>query len=245
MVRAVIGALGFLSRLPVGQSEADWSAFTARPAVIPVTGYVIGAIVALPLLLPLPDALVGFGYLAAIYLLTGITHVDGLVDTADGVASHGKADSLEAMKDSDVGVGGMLALGLLLVGLYAIGTVLPSLGTTGLWLVVAAEVGAKLGMTVVVGLGTTTHDGLGRLVASRANRWTVATAALVSLPAAALAWPNWAGAVALLAGAIVGVAVTEWAEHRLGTINGDVMGATNELARLAALYAGVIVWTVS
>jgi adenosylcobinamide-GDP ribazoletransferase len=196
-------------------------------------------------LLPLPQEIVGFAFIVAIFLLTGINHADGLVDTADGLVSHGKVETVEAMKDSSVGVGGLLALGLLLVGLYSVGTTLPDMGRAGLGLVIAAEVGAKLGMTVVIGLGSTTHDGLGRTVAGNADRRTVLTAFALSLPAATLTVPSPSGAIAILAGLVVGVGTTRWADRTLGTINGDVMGATNELARIAALYAGVIVWTVS
>ncbi|MFW6385068.1 MAG: adenosylcobinamide-GDP ribazoletransferase, partial [Halodesulfurarchaeum sp.] len=88
-VAAIRGGLGFLTALPIGRTEADWDAFVSRPGVIPVVGYVVGSIIALPFLLPLPAPFVGFLFVLAVYLATGINHVDGLLDVADGVSTHG------------------------------------------------------------------------------------------------------------------------------------------------------------
>jgi adenosylcobinamide-GDP ribazoletransferase len=51
--------------------------------------------------------------------------------------------------------------------------------------------------------------------------------------------------VALLAAVATALAVERWANAHLGGVSGDVLGATNELARLAALHLGVIAWTLS
>jgi adenosylcobinamide-GDP ribazoletransferase len=48
---------------------------------------------------------------------------------------------------------------------------------------------------------------------------------------------------AVLIGLLTGAVVWRWARPSLGGVNGDVLGATIELARVAALHAGVVVWT--
>jgi adenosylcobinamide-GDP ribazoletransferase len=245
VLRAVAGALGFLTWLPVGRTPDHWEAFVARPGVIPAVGYVVGAIAGIPFLLSLPDPIVGALFVLALYLATGLNHVDGLVDLADGVATHGDADRARAaMKDSEVGVAGVLALGLVLVSLYAVGRTLAAGSLEVIGLVIAAEVGAKLGMTAVTALGTAAHDGLGRTLSENADRRTLRIAALISLPAAALTLPNPAGALALGTGLATGIAMERWTADRLGGTTGDVFGATNEVARLLALGMGVIAWTL-
>jgi len=245
LLRGVQGAIGFLTWLPVGRSEAHWKSFAAHPWVIPIVGYVVGVIAVVPFLLPLPGPLVGALYLLAIYLATGINHVDGLLDLADGLATHGDAErALAAMQDSAVGVAGVLSLGIVLVGLFAMGQTLAGLPRAAVGLVLAAEVGAKLGMVAVIALGTATHEGLGEALSSVAGRGTLLAASILALPAVLVTWPRPAAIATLVMGASVGLAIVWWTQRRLGGISGDVMGATNELARLAGLGAGVILWTL-
>jgi adenosylcobinamide-GDP ribazoletransferase len=43
----------------------------------------------------------------------------------------------------------------------------------------------------------------------------------------------------------VALALLWWADAALGGASGDVFGASNELARVAGLHAGVVAWTLS
>lgn len=243
VLTALRGAVGFLTTLPVGQTAAAWEAFADRPAVMVGVGYVLGALVAVSLALPLPDPVVGFAFVLAYGLFGGINHADGLLDVADGVATHGDpAEARAAMKDSSIGVGAVLALGFVLLGLYALGQTLAGAGLFGL--VIAAEVGAKLGMVTVLARGTASHEGLGSALSTSAGPQTLPLALLGAAPAALLTWPAPAGALAVLAGAGTGLLGERWARTRLGGINGDLLGATNEVGRLAALLVGVIAWTL-
>lgn len=248
---ALRGGLGFLTTLPVDQTKADWNAFVANPGVIPLVGYVVGAIAALPFLLPLPDPIVGFLFVFVLYLLTGINHVDGLLDVADGVGTHdGDESARQAMKDSSIGVGAVLSLGIVLLGLFALGQTLaggslPVSGPVGIvGLVVAAEVAAKLAMILVLARGTPTHDGLGHVLAEGTDGGTVAVGVFFALPVVVFTWPSKAPALALVMGSSTGLVAERWAAGRLGGISGDVVGATNEIARLVALGSGVIAWTL-
>ncbi len=47
----------------------------------------------------------------------------------------------------------------------------------------------------------------------------------------------------LLAAVLAALFVFHWARVNLNGVSGDVLGATNEIARVAALHAGVITWT--
>jgi len=257
LFHAVRGALGFLSRLPVGQDERAWQAFRSTPAAFPLAGYAVGTAVALPVAVaavvttPVLAPTLAVAFPASVYGVTGIAHLDGLADLGDAAVVHGDANRrLSVARDSQVGVGGALSVALAVVGLALAGLALATLaggrgGLRAAGIVLAAEVGAKFGVVVVAALGTPSHDGMGARVADGVGIGGTVLPAALSIPAAAATWPAPAAAVALVAGPLSALSVLWWARGRLGGVNGDVFGAANELARLAGLHAGVVAWTLS
>jgi adenosylcobinamide-GDP ribazoletransferase len=261
VLTATKGALGFLTRLPTGRSEAAWTAFRETPAAFPLAGWVVGALAAIPLfaattpaLGPIPAPTAAFGYLLALYAVTGINHADGVADLGDAAVVHGDAaDRRAVLKDTEVGVGAVLALGLVLVGLGLAALSLAGIRAGAVpntpvlavpvvvGVVVAAEVGAKLGMAALACLGDPAFEGLGSAFTGN-DPTALVGPAVVAAPVVLLGAP----AVAALLGAIlVSLALLGWARANLGGVNGDVFGAANELARLAGIHLGVIAWTLS
>lgn len=248
MLTALRGALGFLSRLPVGGGEPAWEAFRARPAAFPLAGYLLGAVAALPVAagaaLDLPPATVAVAYPAWLFATAGITHLDGVADLGDALVIHGDAaDRRRVMGDSAVGVGGVLAVVLVVAGLAGAAAAIAALGLRAVALVVVAEVAAKLATAAVACLGEASHEGLGSALTGPTRPASLVLPALLALPAGLLTWPRPAGAVALVAGAAAGLLPLWWGRRNLGGVSGDLMGTANELGRLVALHAGVIAWT--
>jgi adenosylcobinamide-GDP ribazoletransferase len=259
VLTAVRGALAFLTRLPVGGGAAGWAAFRAAPAAFPLAAYPIGALVALPVALAglLPGAAPGLAptaaaaSLAAVYAVTGVAHADGLADLGDAAAVHGDADARRAvLKDSQAGVGAVLAVALavagLALGLYAlVAVVLPAAGLRrAVGLLVASEVGAKLGMAAIACLGDAAFEGVGAELTSRAGRRQLLGPLVAALPALLFTAPGpatLAAPAAVAAALAVALACLRWADRRLGGVNGDVFGAANELGRVAGLHAGAVV----
>lgn len=245
MLRALQGALGFLTRFPVGSDERAWDAFRTTPAAFPAAGAVVGAIAAVPLAL-IPGEAGVVGYLGVLYLSTGVAHVDGLADLGDATAAHGTGDRRQALKDVTVGAGGTLAVCLVVVGL-AVGCL--ALADVG-WqraaaVVIAAEVGAKAGMATLAVRSRPLHEGLGSAVLGGAEGASLlplvgAAGVVVGLTPAAI---RPATATGLLVGVAVSLLVGRWATSVLGGVNGDVLGAANELARVAGVTGG-IAWTL-
>ncbi len=265
-VAALRGAVGFLTRVPVGRDERAWEAFKTAPATFPLAGYLVGALVAAPFaivtlastvpLVAVPSAVaplaptVAFAYVVAVYAVTGINHLDGVADLGDAAVVHGDADRRrEAMKDTTVGVGAVLAVAVVLAGLALGGLALADLAgsspSTAVAVVVASEVGAKAGMALLACAGTATHEGLGSALTAPATPESFARPALAAAPAVALSWPSPAAAAALAGALAVAVAVMRRARGALGGVSGDVFGAVNELGRVAGLHAGVVAWTLS
>lgn len=239
---AVRGAIGFLTRLPIGRSERAWNALGATPAVMVPAAYVIGAIAAIPVLL-LPAMTAGVAYPAVLLVLTGIAHADGLADLGDAAVVHGPpAERREVMQDTVTGVGGTVVLALDLLGLTLAGIALAGAPIRlALGIVLAAEVGAKLSMVGLAVLGGSGHPGMGANLLG-ANLAQLAIAIGLAVPAGLVGWPVLAPAVALLAAPVAVAALATWANAKLGGLSGDVFGAANELARLVGLHAGVVAW---
>jgi adenosylcobinamide-GDP ribazoletransferase len=220
--------------------------------VFPLVGYVVGGLAALAFLLPLPVPTAAALYLVTLYLVTGVTHADGLADLGDAAVVHGDAERrLSVLKDSQTGVGGVLALGVTLVvlGLGAFG--LAGAGgrlalTAGVAIAVAAEVGAKAGMATLVCLGESAHEGLGSALVGANDSSGLLAVAVVCLPLVALAPVTGGPAVVatLVCGPLVALLVRAWGREHLGGVSGDLLGATNELARATAIHVGVVTWTL-
>nr|HID58499.1 adenosylcobinamide-GDP ribazoletransferase [Desulfobacterales bacterium] len=112
IIRDFISCLQFLTVLPLGR-PTPFDAPRTVP-LFPAAGLFIGSILAVAdylfrLLWTVPVASLLDILLLA--LITGGLHLDGLSDTADGAFSHRSAEeALEIMKDSHVGVMGVLAV---------------------------------------------------------------------------------------------------------------------------------------
>lgn len=259
VVTALRGAVGFLTRLPVGRDEAAWAAFTRSPWTFPVTGYLTGALAAAPLLLAGPPAsvpapTVALGLVVAVYAVTGIGHLDGVADLGDAAVVHGGREARRAvLKDSALGVGGTVAVALVVLGLAtgALGLLerglAPGAGRVplaALGLVVTASVSAKAATATLVCIGDAPHEGLGSALTGESDLNTLPAVVAFAAPAVLLPWPRVLPGIAALGAALATAAVVAaWARRRLGGVSGDVLGATTELARVAALHAGVIAWT--
>jgi adenosylcobinamide-GDP ribazoletransferase len=70
--------------------------------------------------------------------------------------------------------------------------------------------------------------------------------AVALLPLLLVAPVTGVAAVVAAALAPVGAArlVGRWSENHLGGVSGDVLGAANELGRVAGVHAGVVAWTL-
>ncbi|WP_222918117.1 adenosylcobinamide-GDP ribazoletransferase [Natrinema sp. SYSU A 869] len=247
-IGAVRGALGFLTRLPVGHRDGDWDAFRATPAAFPVVGLIAGALAATPLLTTetLAASTVALGYLLSVYAVMGIHHLDGIADLGDALVVHGDVERRrEVLKDTTTGVGALLAVAITVTAL-ALGGLgladLPVLAAVGV--AVGAEVGTKLGMAAMVCFGHAASEGMGKQFTDASTAASFLVPVAIPLLAAAFVWPN-PGAVAL-PGAVAGIGLPwYWANRSLGGINGDIFGAANEIGRIAGVHLGVIAWTLS
>jgi adenosylcobinamide-GDP ribazoletransferase len=107
-------ALQFLTRIPVKiNGQVDDKAMAESMSWYPVVGFLLGGISAAlfkTLSLFLPTRVCDLAVLVFIVFITGNIHIDGLMDTADGIFSgRPRERMLEIMKDSRVGSHGVMA----------------------------------------------------------------------------------------------------------------------------------------
>ena len=186
----------------------------------------------------------------AVHIVNRFLHFDGLIDLGDGLVATGTQEKkLAAMKDTRVGAGGV-SYGILITVLI-IGS-LASLPSYLFLVPLAMEVLAKNSLLTVAAFGKE-REGLGSLFV----RNTKPSAALASLlfsiallaPFALLSIYSGAEAfrtvIVVLAMALTSTAagwvMSVVARRSFGCVNGDVLGATNELGKAAVLLVALAV----
>jgi cobalamin synthase len=175
--------------------------------------------------------------------VTGLLHLDGLVDTADGVLPHlDRARRLEVMDAPDTGAFGVgVAAAVLLARWAALATLRPAvLLVGGLWCL------SRTGMAIVVRTQpyARPEGGLASIFRGGSPGPAAASATLGCLGAVGLAmgWRPLAGGVSVAAAALLGTGVVALCRRRLGGFTGDVLGAAGMMAETAGLVAAAAKW---
>lgn len=225
-------AMMLLTRLPAGRIDGAVPDLAAARWAFPLVGGFIGFLTWLAyagaLAIGAPPAIAAVLALAALALLTGALHFDGLADYADGIGGgRDKAHALDIMRDSRVGSYGMLAM-IIVVGLW---TVSVKTANPGPLAFVGAAMLSRAGMVAVQEIVPPARpDGMARLASgqTRAARIVLAAVALGAL----LFWTVPLGIC------IAAVTVTAWqARRKIGGQTGDVLGAVQLLSETAIWVA--------
>ncbi|MBE3581689.1 MAG: adenosylcobinamide-GDP ribazoletransferase [Thermoanaerobacteraceae bacterium] len=247
---AFLVALKFLTRIPLKSGDNTGEAWQQSVAYFPLVGLVLGLILAaawqaLSLLVPdLPRA--GLVLALAVFLSGGL-HLDGFIDSMDGLFSGRDRERILAiMKDSHVGAHGVTAVVTLLVLKFSLLAALPSgnLRLAGLPLPPPLVLMPVLSRWAMVPALTcfpyARKEGMGSLFQAGRGRRNLFSATLV---AALVAWfiMGPAGLFYLLLAALVSLGWCRWVRRLLGGLTGDTYGALAEIVEvffLAVYYLG-------
>ena len=244
--------IGFLTRIPI-RKQTRIEAVAARTYIFPLAALFIGLLVAVAaffsfrILASVPQ-IAALLTLLAIYLVTGLIHLDGLADFFDGLMASGdRRKKHNAMKDVKIGISGLFAaVFVLLFSLFAIDTVCNAQGTANFDLAafyhfaavfVIAEVSAKLSMNTCLLLGRSfgIGSGMGALFI-RSTTMPKYVFALSSAVFISLIFSSFSvRCCVVFSGIGVAFIVSYVAKRNFGAVTGDVVGASNELARCVAL----------
>jgi adenosylcobinamide-GDP ribazoletransferase len=241
--------LRFLSRLPIAARPPGALPFSlSRIAwATPLAGVVIAipgcAALAAADWLRLPSLIGAILATAALVATTGALHEDGLADVADGFGGgRTRERKLEIMRDSRLGSYGVIALILALTfRIAALAAMLPEgLAAASAAIALIAAVSRAGALAPLALLTPARSDGLG------------ATAGRLAAPAFASAWLSGAivaaiaglaslglarALAALAAAALASAAMSALARRQIGGQTGDVAGAAQQWAEIAAWTA--------
>ena len=227
--------------------------FVASSAIV---GFLLGLV---NVYIALPIAVLGTLIPAAmtvafLLVMTGLQHFDGLIDLGNAIGIRNLHDRKMKAHEWTVTYGGaVLALaveGLAFFGLFWVvrGSVNPLFAFSAVFV---AEVSAKLAMVTIVWIGKPSHKGLGSIFLAKAkkklNIVAYALSALIVFPVfISLASPL----LALVAVALVFVSIpvafvmNKVSNKVFGGVTGDMIGATNEVARAVTLILFAVVLMV-
>ena len=240
-------ALKFLTILPLFSKRED-SLEEIRGSIVyyPVVGLIIGLVlVVLDAVFSflVPPAVANGLLIVSMVIITGALHLDGFIDTCDGIAGHKPAEARWlVMHDSRSGAFGVVGAVLLLLMKYvSLNSIPPGL----LWptLIMMPVLGRWAMVFAIFAYPYARPEGLGKAIKQAANwqKFVVATAITLAL-AIGLTWPLGginrsflSGPVIMLGVWVIIVIMAGFFKKMFAGLTGDTYGAINELAELGAL----------
>ena len=246
VIKQLKNLLSFLTVFPVPMDKDLLTDCARNMWAFPLIGAFLGLLAGLfgwVAYLFLPDFVAGALVLALLLWMTGLHHMDGLLDFGDGVMAHGTFErKIEVMHDRFTGAGAIgLVLTTYLVTALAFGELgrNVSFGNFAVPLVVPAiivvELCAKLSMVMAAWAGKSVHQGMNSpfLEAMHGTEGNLRlAAALVISFVIAISLLGLTGIFVVVAGLITGLVMVAVAHKHFSGVTGDVFGATNELTRL-------------
>ena len=234
----LLAAIQFLTILPVKRNFTS-EQIGCSTAYFPVVGIIIGLILFglhYVLNLFLPASLVNILLLAGLVVLSGGLHLDGLVDTIDGMAGHRTPERrLEIMHDSRIGGIGAVGLVLFLIIEYVSLNNVPEK-----WmpytLLLAPTVSRWAMVNSIFTCPYARATGLGKAFKQVISWQAFLLATLVALLLAVVLF-RVAGLVIMASAWLTITLAALYFKRQLHGLTGDTYGAINEIALTAVLLA--------
>jgi len=236
-------ALSFYTRIPCPQT-VNYKLLPQAAVFLPLVGWLVGAITATSFYLAAflwPQATAVIAALIIGIFLTGAFHEDGFADVCDGFGGgFGKSRILEIMKDSHIGVYGVI--GLLLLFLLKI-SLLNGINAAAVpWVLLAGHSISRLQPLLLMRRYNYARNDVSKAAAAvyKPNRQELAVATVLALLPLALL-----PAVCMLA-IIPVLAVNGYLGHyfhrHIGGYTGDCLGASQQIAETIFYLSVSALW---
>ncbi|MCX6012622.1 MAG: adenosylcobinamide-GDP ribazoletransferase [Chloroflexi bacterium] len=240
----LLAAFQFLTSLPFGtRRQFSQSEIGKSQAFFPLVGFFIGVVLVslyylFTLFLPVPvtDALL----IVAIVLLTAGLHLDGFLDTCDGIAGGGTPEERwRIMRDSHAGGIGVVSVSVLILLKYVSLINIPG-----------NDILAALLLMPVLGRWAISYsiftfpyarqEGLGKVFKDNSGWRGMVVASIIAVVVAFL----FAGLAGLAVMAVIWlfvIAVSFYMKRRFAGLTGDTYGAINELVEVLVLILMIVI----
>ncbi len=243
-------AFQFLTSIPLpGRREVSPEQLGRATAYFPVVGLIIGLIRAglnWLLSLILPSAVVNALLIVVLVVITGALHLDGFVDTCDGIAGHKAVeDRWRVMHDSRAGAFGIVGVVLLLLVKYVSLNSIPEVFMMAT--LIFMPVVSRWAMVYAIFVYPYARpSGLGTAF-KQATRWPQFTAATIITFAVAVAlFPFFSitGLLLIFGIWIITALFSVYLKRKFAGLTGDTYGAINEIAEVLVLvFVSLLAYT--
>lgn len=237
-------AITFLTRIPLPVDETIYAPENFKGCIFyfPVVGLLIGAVVGLAwfgLKMIFPATITAALLVLLQTLITGGLHIDGLMDTIDGLGGGRDRESrLIIMKDTHVGAFGVQGAVIFLLLRYAIYT---RLNQSLLPVMVLAPVmGRQVQVWLQVLFPYARRQGLGSLFSIYGDYLKLAVTTVTTILIMLIAL-EYNGLLLFLAGCVFSLLLALSWNRLLGGLTGDTYGAATELTEIFLLLVGYVV----
>ena len=235
MLREISSVFSFLTILPASNSSLENTA--KYMYLFPIVGIAIGLLIGsmgFGLSMFLDPLVVGLLVVSALAIVTGIHHIDGLADFADGLMVKGsKEKTIKAMKDLSAGSAGIVSIVLYLMGLII--TVSLKSGYELFLVILLSEIVAKYSMVLMAAISKSASVGSNSpFLQLMKDKKKIAVSTVITLLPIILLGGLY-GTIIFGAAIMFTLFMTGLSTRSFGGITGDVLGATNELTRLVSM----------
>ncbi|MEE8470856.1 MAG: adenosylcobinamide-GDP ribazoletransferase [Dehalococcoidia bacterium] len=232
-----VAALQFLTIIPLRRA-VDTEEVGRSLAYFPLVGLVIGGFLyGLDRLLglALPLGIVNVFLVIALVIITRALHLDGFVDTCDGIAGGGSsAARLKIMRDSRIGSFGAAGVFCLLLLKYMSLSFMPDGQRMAALILMPTLARWTMSYAVFAYPYARKGQGLGVIFKEQANWLRVTIATLIAL-ASSVALMGPEGLAVMASAWLVALALATYLNRKLGGLTGDSYGAVNEVVEVAVL----------
>jgi adenosylcobinamide-GDP ribazoletransferase len=246
LIRELRNIISFLTIIPAGMTSDCLEDVAKYMYLFPLVGAFIGflsGIFAYILLKVIGPFITGALTLGFILFITGFHHTDGLLDFGDGLMCHGSPEErIRVMHDPHIGTGGFtLGLIIYLTTLFSLIELKLNIIIQSL---IISETSAKLAMVFIAWAGRSAHKGMGAIVVDVMHgkyRFARLSASLLISFIIILPLTGLAGLIIVAMVLATSYIIVLISNRNFGGITGDVIGAGNEISRLASLLAILVI----
>jgi len=237
-VKRFLIALQFLTILPIKiKSEIKEENFGRSLVYFPIVGILIGILLAITshILVFLPRMVLGAFILLISIVVTGGIHLDGFADTCDGFyGSKPKKKILEIMRDSRVGVMGVIGIVCLLLLKF---TLIVSIPKNILWksLIMMATFARWSQVLACCTSKYAREEGKAKYFIEYANRGGIIIGGVLTFVLFLFLAKLKGVMLFILAFATIFLFIN-YVKKKIGGMTGDTIGATSEVAEVAVLF---------